>query len=266
MITRIWHGKTSLENSEKYLENLLEQGTLEYRDMPGNISVKVWQYNDDDISHFWTVTEWKDREAVKAFAGEDFEKAKYYPADNGMLLEFEEKVQHYNSYDVSNIKVSEYIRQLKELYFGGSWQGEFFTDKLDDINEEAAFTQPAIGIHSIAEILWHCIYWRKVTIKALEGDPGYSERTFSELNFLDPDTLKEKGWESLKQEFHSTEQKLIELLYGQKDTILEMPYKNGKNIGYLLEGIIQHDIYHLGQLGLIIAILKRKRIIQEENT
>jgi hypothetical protein len=34
-------------------------------------------------------------EVIKNFASEDFEKAKYYPIDNDYLLEFEEKVQHY---------------------------------------------------------------------------------------------------------------------------------------------------------------------------
>jgi len=41
------------------------------------------------------------REAVKRFAGEDYEKAVYYPEDEGILLEFEEKVYHYDSYDVT---------------------------------------------------------------------------------------------------------------------------------------------------------------------
>lgn len=34
-------------------------------------------------------------EVIKNFAGEDFEKAKYYPEDKKYLLEFEEKVIHY---------------------------------------------------------------------------------------------------------------------------------------------------------------------------
>ena len=42
-------------------------------------------------------------EAVKGFAGEDYEKAVYYPADEGVLLEFEERVYHYDSYDVTRV-------------------------------------------------------------------------------------------------------------------------------------------------------------------
>lgn len=101
MITRTWHGRTSLENAEKYLQFLLTDGTKEYRQTPGNISVKVWQREADDCYHFYTVTEWENLASIKLFAGEDHEKAVYYPEDEGILLEFEEKVLHYESFDVT---------------------------------------------------------------------------------------------------------------------------------------------------------------------
>jgi heme-degrading monooxygenase HmoA len=101
MITRIWHGRTSIENADKYLDFLLNDGTKEYRETPGNLSVKVWRKIDNNCCHFYTVTEWESIDAIKAFAGKDYEKAVYYPEDQGILLEFEEKVNHYESYDVS---------------------------------------------------------------------------------------------------------------------------------------------------------------------
>jgi len=101
MITRIWHGRTKLQDAEFYLKFLLSDGTKEYLQTPGNLSVKVWQKKETEYCHFWTVTEWKDIDAIKSFAGEDYEKAKYYPADAGILLEFEETVNHYESFSVT---------------------------------------------------------------------------------------------------------------------------------------------------------------------
>jgi heme-degrading monooxygenase HmoA len=101
MITRTWHGRTSLQNADNYLYFLLHEGTKEYLQTAGNLSVKVWQHKERDCCHFWTVTEWRDIESIKSFAGEDYEKAKYYPQDEGILLEFEEKVNHYETYSVS---------------------------------------------------------------------------------------------------------------------------------------------------------------------
>jgi hypothetical protein len=102
MITRIWHGRTSTENAEAYLHFLKTEGTKEYRDTAGNISVKIWQRMENDHCHFYTVTEWVHLEAIKLFAGQDYEKAVYYPEDDGMLLEFEERVTHYETFDVSS--------------------------------------------------------------------------------------------------------------------------------------------------------------------
>jgi heme-degrading monooxygenase HmoA len=100
MITRVWHGRTTVKQADSYLQFLLNNGTKEYRQTSGNISIKIWRKIEADCCHFYTVTEWKSLEAVKLFAGEDYEKAVYYPEDKGVLLEFEEKVRHYENYDV----------------------------------------------------------------------------------------------------------------------------------------------------------------------
>ena len=100
MITRIWHGRTSLDNRESYLQFLLGEGTREYLQTAGNLSVKVLREIKDDCCHFWTVTEWVDIKSIKSFAGEDCEKAVYYPEDEGVLLEFEEKVIHAETFQV----------------------------------------------------------------------------------------------------------------------------------------------------------------------
>jgi heme-degrading monooxygenase HmoA len=100
MITRIWHGRTSLSDSENYLAFLLSGGTNEYRQTPGIISIRVWKRKEKDCCHFYTVTEWENLDAVKRFAGENYKKAVYYPEDQGILLEFEETVHHYDSFEV----------------------------------------------------------------------------------------------------------------------------------------------------------------------
>lgn len=100
MITRVWHGKTSLQHADKYLKFLVTHGTQDYRRTKGNRSVRVWRNIATDACHFYTVTEWDDLEAIKAFAGENYARAVYYPEDQDMLLEFEETVQHFESFIV----------------------------------------------------------------------------------------------------------------------------------------------------------------------
>ena len=254
MIARIWHGRTRSENADDYLDFLLAEGTREYLDCEGNRSVRVWRKRDHESCEFWTVTEWKDADSVKSFAGDDYEKAKYYPRDNDMLLEFEGKATHCECFDVSASKTRDYVRQLEQLYHGGSWQSECFVDKLKNVDEAKAFLEPCPGVHSIAEIVWHCIYWRGVLIKRLEGDHTYRDETVERQNFLTASELKEVGWEGLKQKLEETQNFLLDYLRSRNDSHLSKEYAQGYTFDFHFEGIIQHDIYHLGQIGLVKKI------------
>ncbi len=59
---------------------------------------KIVLLTNDDICHFYTITEWKDIESIINFAGNDYEKARYYPEDKEYLIELEEPVNHYETY------------------------------------------------------------------------------------------------------------------------------------------------------------------------
>jgi heme-degrading monooxygenase HmoA len=84
----------SIANSDYYLEFLLHKGTQEYLQTEGNLSVKLWHKKEADCCHFWTVTEWQDIDAIKKFAGANYDKAVYYAEDEGILLEKEKYVLH----------------------------------------------------------------------------------------------------------------------------------------------------------------------------
>lgn len=96
MIARIWHGRVARRNAEAYRAFLDRTGLADYRATPGNEGVVVLRRDDGDVTHFTLVTFWRDVEAIKAFAGEDYERARYYGGeDDAMLLEHEEFVVHH---------------------------------------------------------------------------------------------------------------------------------------------------------------------------
>lgn len=98
-ITRIWHGITNSEYADEYLKYVEETGLSDYRNVDGNLSAKILRRIDKDKCHFLTVTEWDSYESIKKLAGDDFEKARYYEEDKKYLLEFEEKVAHYETFE-----------------------------------------------------------------------------------------------------------------------------------------------------------------------
>ena len=260
MVTRIWHGTTTESHAEKYLTFLRYAGTKDYLQCPGNLSVIILHQEESDIHHFMTITEWKDIDAVKNFAGEDYSKAVYYPEDEGFLLTKEERVKHYQTEVIASGRLKEFIRQLKELFDGGSWQGESFKEKLKRVDEVNAFLQPIPGVHSIAEIIWHCIYWRMTLLKSGNGELGYRDSTFEKLNFLSVEQLRSQGWEKLHAALLASQEQLISMLTIKSESFLEEHYEKDKTFSHLVEGIIQHDIYHLGQIGLVQKILALKSI------
>ncbi len=82
------------DHANQYLQYVRETGLKDYMNTPGILSAKVLRRVEGNICHFWTITEWKDLESIKKFAGSDFEKARYYPEDRKYLLELEENVIH----------------------------------------------------------------------------------------------------------------------------------------------------------------------------
>lgn len=155
-------------------------------------------------------------------------------------------------------RIENYVRQLNQIYDGDNWTGESFLGKLQPINEQTAFTQPFPGMHSVAEILWHSIYWRTAILKRVQGDNEFVEKTAKEQNFLSPDSLKRKGWGELLGGLKKNQEELINLLNSKTDDFLDKEFKPGSSNESEIEGLVQHDYYHLGQIGYVIAALKKK--------
>ena len=95
MIARIWHGRTRVADYETYTELMERIAIPDYRSTPGFIKLSFLRSIREDAAHFTLITYWESLEVIKHFAGEDYETAKYYPQDEAFLLEFEEKVQHF---------------------------------------------------------------------------------------------------------------------------------------------------------------------------
>ena len=95
MICRMWHGRTPRSKADAYARFLEQRAIPDYQSVPGNLSVAVMRRDEDAVTHFLTVTHWDSESSIRAFAGDELLKAKYYPEDNDYLLEFESLVVHY---------------------------------------------------------------------------------------------------------------------------------------------------------------------------
>lgn len=95
MIARMWHGRVPTSKAQAYRAFVNGRAIPDYRSVEGNISVHILEREEGEVTHFITLTFWESLDAIKGFAGEDVERAKYYPEDTDFLLEFEPNVVHY---------------------------------------------------------------------------------------------------------------------------------------------------------------------------
>lgn len=95
MIARIWNGRTNIEDYESYTDFMKIKAIPDYKRTKGFVRLTFLRHIKDNVGHFKLITFWNNIDVIKNFAGEKYEKAKYYPEDKIFLLEMEEKVIHY---------------------------------------------------------------------------------------------------------------------------------------------------------------------------
>ena len=87
MICRMWHGRTPRSKADAYALFLEERAIPDSPDrFCCNLSVEVMRRDEDAVTHFLTVTHWDSATSIRAFAGDDLLKAKYYPEDKDYLV------------------------------------------------------------------------------------------------------------------------------------------------------------------------------------
>lgn len=95
MIARVWRGETRREDADRYLSYLRETGVRDSRATPGNRGVTVLRRVHGGRAEFVFTSLWDSMDAVRAFAGDEPERARYYPEDRAFLLELDPEVRHF---------------------------------------------------------------------------------------------------------------------------------------------------------------------------
>ncbi|HEX5620635.1 MAG TPA: hypothetical protein VFX51_19605 [Solirubrobacteraceae bacterium] len=96
MIARIWRGAVRTDDAGEYVDYIAETGLAEYKSTPGNQGAWMLTRPVGDRTEVLTFSLWDSLDAVKAFAGEDYETAVYYPKDDRFLVERDDVCAHYD--------------------------------------------------------------------------------------------------------------------------------------------------------------------------
>ncbi|MES2883138.1 MAG: DinB family protein [Bacteroidota bacterium] len=152
-----------------------------------------------------------------------------------------------------NTEIAFISQQLRDAYAGDPWFGRSVKSILADLDEIEVF-EKLNRQHSILEILWHIITWREFVIDRLQ--PAKPMSYFEENDWRELDHSDKNLWPQGLERLRQTQDELMLLLQERSDEILENIVADRKyNFRKLLHGLIQHDIYHLGQIAIIKKIL-----------
>lgn len=86
MIVRTWHGCVPIIHAEGFAIHLQKTGVEHLQKTPGNLGAYVRRETQGKWEHFFLATYWEDLEAIKAFAGEEYQIAVTYPDDEQFEL------------------------------------------------------------------------------------------------------------------------------------------------------------------------------------
>ena len=98
MITRLWHGYTKPTDADAYQELLLTKIFPEIGRIKGSAGSYVLRRELQDEIEFITLTFWESIAAVRQFAGPDYETAVVPPEARRLLVRYDEKAIHYDSF------------------------------------------------------------------------------------------------------------------------------------------------------------------------
>jgi uncharacterized damage-inducible protein DinB len=142
--------------------------------------------------------------------------------------------------------------QLKRAFEGDAWHGPSVLEVLDGVTWERALTKPIRTAHSVWEVVLHMAAWEDIVARRLSGEdlsptpeqdwPPIAERS-------------EAGWARALEMLRNGHRRLRATASSIEDKLLDSPPVGKYSTRYvLLHGIIQHDLYHAGQ----IAVLKKQ--------
>ena len=145
------------------------------------------------------------------------------------------------------MKDNELLSRVKGFYDGDASYGDPAMKILEGINSESAFKKPDTKTHNSAELLAHIVGWEDVYLKRFQGNAKATIDQNLSFDWKRIDRNEETAWTSLMAAFERNHTTLVSLLE-KREADAELKEK-------LVNDIMEHDIYHLGQIALIKKLL-----------
>jgi len=157
-----------------------------------------------------------------------------------------------------NNETESIIKSLQETLNGKPWFGKPVYGLLEEVHPALVYRKPMETGHSRIELLYHMITWSLFTLKRIEKSKEMDADTVEAMDWRAIDPL-DHTWLHGIDEFKQINNSILQLLRTKNDQWLEerVDYRD-YNFRKLLQGLVQHHIYHAGQIAYVNKLLQRE--------
>jgi len=144
--------------------------------------------------------------------------------------------------------------QLRRAFEGQAWHGPALRELLANVTAEQASAHPLDSAHSIWEITLHIDVWAQAALEAVQGVP-MPKLYGTEKDWRAVADKSPGAWKVATDKLFHTAEQLSRAIEGFSDERLKdiVPGRPGPhyNFYYLFHGIVQHSLYHGGQIAML---------------
>jgi uncharacterized damage-inducible protein DinB len=142
--------------------------------------------------------------------------------------------------------------QIRRAFEGEAWHGDSLLEILSNVNASTAADHPINNAHSIWELVLHIAAWDDAILRT---SAGAAVDLSDEENFPSVNDTSEAAWRAALERMKKTHQRLVEATAAFPDARLQerVPGKSQPyyDFFYLFSGIVQHELYHAGQIVML---------------
>ena len=151
-------------------------------------------------------------------------------------------------------EIERIAEQLKRAFEADAWHGPSVMEILNGVTAQEATTRIFPAAHTIWELTLHIGAWENACLRRLKGDRA----ELSDVEDWAPVTdTSEAGWEQLKLTVQRGNRSLREAVATIEERRLDEPIIPGMPSVYItIQGVVQHDLYHAGQIAILKKALK----------
>lgn len=147
------------------------------------------------------------------------------------------------------------IEQYRRMVHGGAWHGPALMEALAGIDAAGAARRTDVCVHSVWQIVLHCLHWQRAACRKVQGDltPPADDQNWVAVN-----DVSEQAWQVTIDEVQKSCEEFCDVVSALDDVALNKPIGDESDTVYvLLHGIVEHTAYHIGQICLIKQALQR---------